>query len=379
VAMFLIRSILFMSLIWYSAFSDDVRVDVVHWDLEKTSGTLLRMDDVQMKVVDDSGSVESILLDEVACVLFRNTLEASEGDSVNFDSTGFLHQVTGGRLTGKPVFDATAFTWKNWWTGASLEDLSVIRSFNMVDSTDFSGLSEVEDVVSLSNQDRLAGFIDSIENGVIALEKTDGTTLRVPLKNVDRVRFANPLKKSSGPSIWSTRGDRFQIESIQFVADSGFTVSGRSMSQNLLNGIVFQGERITPLSVVPVTLHQTKNTPRFHLPKPLIDQRFSPFDASSIELSGPIRAEWRLGQKGLGFVCRVMVPRSALSSADMRIRILDGEIPLTTFILDASSPAEDVSVRLSGNILVIEVLDGGNGPIMDRIRIEEALLITPDS
>ena len=74
-----------------------------------------------------------------------------------------------------------------------------------------------------------------------------------------------------------------------------------------------------------------------------------------------------------------MVPRSALSSADMRIRILDGEIPLTTFILDASSPAEDVSVRLSGNILVIEVLDGGNGPIMDRIRIEEALLITPDS
>ena len=78
-------------------------------------------------------------------------------------------------------------------------------------------------------------------------------------------------------------------------------------------------------------------------------------------------------------MCRVMVPRSALSSADMRIRILDGEIPLTTFILDASSPAEDVSVRLSGNILVIEVLDGGNGPIMDRIRIEEALLITPDS
>ena len=52
-AMFLIRSILFMSLIWYSAFSDDVRVDVVHWDLEKTFGTLLRIDDVQMEVVDE--------------------------------------------------------------------------------------------------------------------------------------------------------------------------------------------------------------------------------------------------------------------------------------------------------------------------------------
>ena len=61
----------------------------------------------------------------------------------------------------------------------------------------------------------------------------------------------------------------------------------------------------------------------------------------------------------------------------MEIRILDGDELLVSFEMDASNPTMDVSVGLSGEVLTLEILDSGGGPIMDRIELHEALLFSP--
>ena len=100
-------------------------------------------------------------------------------------------------------------------------------------------------------------------------------------------------------------------------------------------------------------------------------------DASIIELKGPLRAEWKLQSPGLRFVSTLVIPQASRRHAEMEIRILDGDELLVSFEMDASNPTMDVSVGLSGEVLTLEILDSGGGPIMDRIELHEALLFSP--
>ena len=72
-----------------------------------------------------------------------------------------------------------------------------------------------------------------------------------------------------------------------------------------------------------------------------------------------------------------MIPEASRQHAEIEIRILDGDEPLISFEMDATNPTMDVSVRLSGEVLTLEILDSGGGPIMDRIELHEALLFSP--
>jgi len=413
----------------------DVLVDVVRWDMTRVSGVLMTIDSTSVQLSRDDGLIEPIPVDEIALISINTivrdmnrpfgilvmtdtydeslpvTIQAIDGSAVQFTredgrlesipfrkidffsmdvesnflktrfnairSTGTLRLADGGVLTGKPKQEADGFTWRNWWTGPITMPLEEIISFTLVETSERIESSNVDDVVSLSNGDRISGFVDSIENGTITLEKEGGTVLEIPQESIDQAVFANRLVPTSGPTLWTTLGDRFVVDSISYDQDAGFMIGKRPMSRDLISGVVFENDRITPLSSRPITLNETPKTPRYHLPRPVISRGSNQMDASIIELKGPLRAEWKLQSAGLRFVSTLVIPEASRQHAEMEIRILDGDDLLVSFEMDASNPTTDVSLRLSGEVLTLEILDSGGGPIMDRIELHEALLFSP--
>ena len=431
----LFQRILFMFLVCSTSSSGEVIVDVVRWDMTRSSGVLMTIDSTDIQLSRDDGLIQSIPVDEIAFIsmdtivrdlnrssgvlvmtdtyleTFPVTIEAIDGSAVQvsredgriesiplrkidfismdveskavktiFDvirSTGTLRLVDGGVLTGKMKQETGGFNWKNWWTGPITTPLEKISSFTLVEGSERIESSDVDDIVSLSNGDRISGFVDSIENGTITLEKEDGNILEIPQEDIDQLLFANRLTPTFGPTLWTTLGDRFVIDSITYDQDSGFMIEKRPMFQDLIGGFVFENDRITPLSSRPITLHETPRTPRYHLPRPVISRGSNRMDASIIELKGPLRAEWKLQSAGLCFVSTLVIPEASRQHAEMEIRILDGDELLISFEMDASNPTMDVSVIVSGEVLALEVLDSGGGPIMDHIELHEALLFSP--
>ena len=430
----LFRSIFLLFLICSTQTFAEVLVDVVRWDMTRVSGVLMTIDSTAIQLSRDDDLIQPIPVDEIAFISMKTvrdlnrsfgvlvtintydetlpvTIQAIDDSSVQFSredgrmesllfrkidfismdveskvpktrfnairSTGTLRLVDGGVLTGKPKQETGGFTWRNWWTGPITMPLEEISSFTRVETSERIESSNVDDIVSLSNGDRISGFVDSIENGIITLEKADGTVLEIPLENIDRLLFANRLMPTSGPTLWTTLGDRLVFDSITYDQNAGFMTEQRRMPQDLIGGFAFENNRITPLSSRPITLHETPKTPRYHLPSPVISGESNRMDASIIELKGPLRAEWKLQSAGLCFVSTLVIPEASRRHAEMEIRILDGDDLLVSFEMDASNPTMDVSVRLSGKVLTLEVLDSGGGPIMDRIELHEALLFSP--
>ena len=413
----------------------DVLVDVVRWDMTRSSGVLVTIDSTTVQLSRDDDLIQPIPIDEIAFISMNTTvrdlnrsfgvlmmidtydetlpvtIQAIDDSSIQFSredgrmesvpfrkidfismdveskvpktrfnairSTGSVRLVDGGVLTGKPKQETGGFTWRNWWTGPITMPLEEISSFTRFEASQRIESSNVDDVVSLSNGDRISGFVDSIENGIITLEKEDGTVLEIPQESIDQAFFANRVTPTSGPALWTTLGDRLVVDSISYDQNAGFIIGKRPMSQDLIGGFVFENDRITPLSSRPITLHETPKTPRYHLPRPVISRGANRMDASIIELKGPLRAEWKLQSPGLRFVSTLVVPQASRRHAEMEIRILDGDELLVSFEMDSSNPTMDVSVRISGEVLTLEVLDSGGGPIMDQIEIHEALLFSP--
>ena len=431
----LFRRIFILFLICSTQTSGDVLVDVVRWDMTRSSGVLMTIDSTSVQLSRDDVLIDSIPVDEIAFIsmdtIVRDlnrpfgvlvmidtydetlpvTIQAIDGSAIQFSredgrmesipfrkidfismgveskvlktrfnairSTGTLLLVDGSVLTGKPKQETGGFTWRNWWTGPITMPLEEISSFTLVETSERIGSSNIDDVVSLSNGDRISGFVDSIEDGIITLEKEDGTVLEIPQENIDQALFANRLMPTSGPTLWTTLGDRFVVDSISYGQNAGFMIGKRPMSRDLIGGFVFENDRITPLSSRPITLHETPKTPRYHLPRPVISRGSNRMDGSIIELRGPLRAEWELQSAGLCLVSTLVIPEASRQHAEMEIRILDGDELLISFEMNASNPTMDVSVRLSGEVLTLEVLDSGGGPIMDRIELHEALLFSP--
>ena len=174
--------------------------------------------------------------------------------------------------------------------------------------------------------------------------------------------------------IWSNVGDRFMFDSILYDVESGFQVDGRSMSASLISGLAFENTGITPLCAFPVTVEEKSDTPRFHLPKPIILSESTRMDVSTIQLNGPVRASWEFDQTDLGLICTLVVPPASRRRADMIVRVLGGGELLTSFAMNESNPTADVAVRILATTLAIEINDSDGVPIMDDINIQGAVL-----
>ena len=355
--------------------AQSARVHVVEWDLTQTIGSLELLEADRAAVLDDAGERTLIAPEDIAFIEFISTVgsSGSTGD-IGEVTNGLLRLVNGTRYTGWAEVEDDNFVWRNWWAGTVRPDLDEITSF-VEHGRNTPPYAATEDLVVLANGDRIDGLVLDIGEN-IEVERMDGKTVRMPIERVKSVALVNPPQPSKGTRVWLLPGDEVPIESFRFDAGIGLRVGDHeSLLPGSITAIAFDVGSIMPLSSVESVVSEIDGSPRYRIPKPKISAGAWPLDAPWIEISGPLRAKWKLDSAGLGFVARAVLPSRARRFGIVRLVVLDGDKELYSTKLDHRSPVADVAVRLPGDTLTIELREEDGSPLQDTVRLERALLL----
>ena len=362
--------------IMQSAIGQSTEVRAITYDLKTITGELELLDDQRLSIRQTDGSTRTTSPGEIAFIEFSDTIKnnAPDGRLRN----GLLQLVDGTRYTGWSDVVDERFVWLNWWSGTIRPEIDTIVFFSKEgDAIGLPSSDETEDLVLLSNGDRLSGLVLDITD-TVEVERIDSTVASVPVGRVDYLSLINPIVEESGVRAWLTRGDEVVISDYRFDVGTGLRIPGREpLMPNYLYAIAFDSERIKPLADQSSRALELADSDRYLVPKPRIGTGAWPLDAPPIDLRGPMRVEWVLPREGLGFTTTAVIPPRSRRHGDFELVVFDGDREVRTFRMNESSPVVDITIPLESRRLSIEVREGSMGPIQNHVRLERAILVDP--
>ena len=352
-------------------------VQAITWDLRSIRGSLELLDDQRASIISDDGERLMLSPDDIAFIEFLGTIKARRSSGEMGEVTnGLLRLVDGTRYTGWSEVEQGRFVWRNWWAGTVRPEIDQILYFIDRGRTAPPHVED-EDVLVLANGDVVAGIITELGSSV-KLEKVDGSRIDVPMNRVRSVSFVNPEQTPKGASLWLVQGDEIPVDGFRYDTGTGLRVGDHeTLMPRSITAIAFDASRILPLPGIAATVSALPGAERFHVPKPEVRTGAWPLDAPWVQLRGPLRVEWPLPKKGMGFTARVVLPPLARRLGDVELVILDGERVLHSVHLDGRSPVAEVAITLPDDKLVIELRESDGGPLQDIVRLERALLLDP--
>ena len=361
-----------------SADGQSTEVRAVTFDLKSITGQLQLLDEQRMSIRQADGSTLNTDPGEVAFMEFSDTIKNNAPDGKL--SNGLLQLVDGTRYTGWPDFDVAdgRFIWLNWWSGTIQPEIDTIVFFAKEgDRIESPSPDETEDLLLLSNGDRLSGLVLEITN-TVEIERIDATVASVPVERVDSLSLVNPIIEESGVRAWLTRGDEVVIDSYRFDVGTGLRIPGREpLMPNYLYAIAFDAERIRPLAEQTSRSLGLPGSDRYLVPKPRVGTGAWPLDAPPIDLQGPMRVEWVLPREGMGLTTTAVIPSRSRRHGDFELVFFDGDREVRTFRMNESSPVVDITIPLESRRLSVEIREGSVGPVQNHVRLERALLVDP--
>jgi hypothetical protein len=242
----------------------------------------------------------------------------------------------------------------------------------------------VLDVILLSNGDRLEGLLAGIGANVSLDVERDGrreTTL-IPFERVAAVTLVAPPRPPTGTRVWFRDGTVLAVERI-LAGDDGYVRLVAPLAPRVQEiqlriadvlGITFDPDAIVPLAALPPARVED-NPLRFEVPAPCAMDAGAPLGLSRIELRGPLVVRYALPPGARRFAARGAIPRDAQAWADFELIVSCDAQTLVRTKLGAGAHEIDVNIPVRGAELTIEITEGGNGPIQDRLVLERAMFL----
>lgn len=306
-------------------------------------------------------------------------------------STGLLVLADGQRFPGAPIpesgEDEDVLSWNHRWLGRLDVSLDDVRSVHFRPGaripSDGSG-----DVVILGNGDRLDGLIVSLNDPLVIEQDLDGQRelVEVPRANVAAVRLVSVAKTPSGRRVWMDDGTVLDVSSIQ-VGDDGFvrlrskwhSAADKPVVLRLadLDSILLDAERLLPLAAITPSRVQGPAT-RYLVPDPLVLEPDASLQVSPIEIRGPLVARYTLPDRCRRFAAEAYIPIGAQTWADFELIIRSDDEEVFRARINADNPYVAINVPLSGTEMTIELTEGANGPIQDRLILDFPMLLLGD-
>lgn len=252
----------------------------------------------------------------------------------------------------------------------------------------------LNDVVVLSNGDRVSGFVADLDvkSRVLRVEDMEGDATTIPLERVAGISVVNPLIEPAGRRVYTQLADEIVVED---VAIDGLTVevlvpgSERYLDGlHAIAGIVMDAAVFRPLAALPVAEVEAVGDLRFAEPPQVIPVhdpsrgKLAPARLSDVQLHGPVRVTWDLPDNGAErFAALAAVPDVAAPRADFELIIegvLDGgeARPLFREVMNGTQRLIEIALELDPafDALRFTVLDHGGGPIQDIVRLHHPRL-----
>ena len=305
-------------------------------------------------------------------------------------AAGQVELIDGQRLKGSWVGaskDGQSLIWKHEILGQVSLDLSRIQSVMLPGRTVEAWRRESSplDTVRLINGDQIAGFVTAVDARDIEFQ-VDGQkeAVRLPLDRVIAIRMSNPKQPEKGRPHWVelTDGSRVAIESLQIGSDQLIMDSRLAFLSDTNAVSMSQVARVIP-GASKVGVIELSNLPIRVLSGGHVFGLVSPprTDSGSVELHAPVVVEVALPQSTARLGCTIRLATGGRTYtqewawADCRVTIHVDRQEIAQVSLDVYDPAVTINVPTQGRVLTIEVDEAANGPIMDRVVLEDAMLL----
>jgi hypothetical protein len=242
----------------------------------------------------------------------------------------------------------------------------------------------VLDVILLGNGDRLEGLLAGVGANVSLDVERDGrreTTL-IPFERVAALTLVAPPRAPTGTRVWFRDGTVLAVDRI-LAGDDGYVRLAAPLAPRVQEiqlrvtdvlGIMLDPDAIVPLAALPPA--RIEDDPlRFEVPAPRAMDEGAPLGLARIEMRGPLVVRYALPPGARRFAAHGEIPRDAQAWADFEIVISCDAQPLVRAKLGGATPEIDVNVPVRGAELTIEMIEGRNGPIQDRLVLERAMFL----
>ncbi len=314
-------------------------------------------------------------------------LLATDAKPRSYDA-GVLILTDGQRFPGWPVVHPTQtddeFEWSHLWLGQFAVPLQSIETvlFGPTLRTPEPGET---DVLLLANGDRFDGFLVSLGDPVvIEIETEDGVELvDIPRDNVEAVRMVTNRTSPSGRRIWFKDGTVLDVTSLLIGDDGLLRLTSRwhfagtkpaEIERAQFDALLLDSRRLLPLATLRPDRIEGPKT-RFVIPEPVKLQPDASLQLSPMEFSGPIIVRYLLPAACTRFAAQAIIPDDARHWADFELIIRSNDEVLFSKRMNADHPRVDINVPLKGTGLTIELTEGDNGPIQDRLILTLPMLL----
>lgn len=311
-------------------------------------------------------------------------------------STQSCYTTTDGqRLAGTFELNNTKLSWRNGAFQPFVVDLEKTQSIGPL----FIGEQSTTetDTVFLVNNDRVVGFIESIDatTGVsieVALPVTNKDAApqkeitHIPIERISEIQLATKIKKPSGWRFWLVDGSVVDADSWSDVQNQcalknghAFSpVDGATISWSNILSIAPNTKTITNLANCSRKSMSNLDTQETRLSAPAVVTKIVPsaFDAIPIDLHGPGVFEFSLEQTGGTLVTSLAVPPQLQGDVECRVTIeCGGKVVFQELIKPESKPL-DIKIPIIGNKLIVKLDQSKRGAFGCAIRLVEAIILS---
>ena len=244
-----------------------------------------------------------------------------------------------------------------------------------------SSATPTSDQVEMTNGDVVTGFVISIKDAGIEVQQGDAKPFTLPRDRVKAIRLANPVTRAAGKQsmVWLRDGSRIASSDVSISADKLTLDSSlaalkekQTMAIDLKQiariELASPAGQLIDLADLPMTV--TEGGKVFGV---TMEPRI---EGDAIRLHAPITVSFSLPAKAARFaaVAQLDVENENPSLAHFIITIDTTSLTAARHVITAKTPRADINAALTGNTLTITLDPARNGPVLDRLRLTDAVI-----
>lgn len=303
-----------------------------------------------------------------------------------------LELVDGQVLTGewRPAEggDGSTVSWRSASLGEFDIPLDRVRSIVLTPDAAIEPTQAAEDVVRLRNGDELRGFVSAVETEGLRLEVQGvDQPVTLPLDRVAWLRLSNPpadMPASAGQQLVTfADGSRVLVSGLDLASDQ---VSFRPAVTNdgRAEAVVLPLDRVRRIDFVGLgwRLVELVDQPRQVTGGGEVFGLVMPPHVSSgmLRLHAPVTVRFDVPEGTIRFAATAELERDAAAAsqepwADMEVIVSPGTPQEQRHRINDATPRADINAPVTSRELTIELDPGVNGPILDRLRLRDAVLL----
>ncbi len=246
------------------------------------------------------------------------------------------------------------------------------------------GAASATDTVSLVNGDRVAGFVVRVTPSVVEVQPEGmPKPVALPIKQVRALRLANPSEpRVDLPMVWLSDGSGVLANSIEVASDQLtlrlVPTTGQAsvvLPLDAVDKIDLASEQGYLVDLADLPMRVVAGGDVFGMP--VTPQ----YHGKTVDMHAPTTVAFTLpeGASRVAANARIAVSDSAASQAhawaDFYVIVRINGREQSRLHLHAQQPSASFNVPLEAGELTIELDPAANGPVMDRLRLADAVVL----